>query len=69
MTPVEHNDPINAKILSVSEDKVQGFQRDPFGEIARLSGVALPTVIERIRAMLQAGTIRRVRGEHRKRSA
>jgi DNA-binding Lrp family transcriptional regulator len=30
-------------------------------EIARLSGVELPTVIERIRAMLRAGTIRRVR--------
>src|SRR4051812_44513912 len=59
--PIETSDPINAKILSVSEDKVQGFQADPFGEIARLSGVDLPTVIERIRAMLKAGTIRRVR--------
>lgn len=59
--PIETSDPINAKILSVSEDKVQGFQRDPFGEIARLSGVELPVVIERIHAMLQAGTIRRVR--------
>lgn len=59
--PIETSDPINAKILSVSEDKVQGFQRDPFGEIARLSGIELPVVIERIHAMLQAGTIRRVR--------
>jgi hypothetical protein len=59
--PVATSDPINGRILAVSEDKIQGFQPDPFGEIARLSGVDLPTVIERIRAMLQAGTIRRVR--------
>src|SRR5579872_2332153 len=59
--PVETGDPINARILAVSEDKIQGFQRDPFGEIARLSGVELPVVIERIQAMLRAGTIRRVR--------
>jgi hypothetical protein len=59
--PVEFGDPINAQILAVSEDRVQGFQRDPLGEIARLSGVPLDTVIERIRAMLRAGNIRRVR--------
>src|SRR6185436_1532942 len=40
---------------------LQGFQPDPLGEIARQSGVDLPTVIERIRAMIQSGTIRRVR--------
>src|SRR6266513_308850 len=59
--PVGIDDPINARILSISEDKLHGFQPDPFGEISRLSGVDLPTVIERIRAMLQAKTIRRVR--------
>src|SRR3954454_24979407 len=59
--PVAVQDPINARILAVSEDKVQGFQRDPLGEIARLSGVDLPTVIERIAAMLRAGVVRRVR--------
>src|SRR4051812_530189 len=59
--PVRIDDPINARILAVSEDKIQGFQRDPFGEIARLSGVDLPTVLERIAAMLRAGVIRRVR--------
>jgi DNA-binding Lrp family transcriptional regulator len=52
---------VNVAILAVSEDRLQGFQRDPFGEIARRSGVALPVVIERVRAMLAAGTIRRVR--------
>ncbi len=59
--PSQISDPINARILAVSEDKLQGFQRQPFHEIARLTGVELDTVIERIRSMLQAGTIRRVR--------
>jgi DNA-binding Lrp family transcriptional regulator len=59
--PATFNDPINAKILAVSEDRIQGFQRDPLGAIAAQSGVELSVVIERIRAMLQAGTIRRVR--------
>ena len=39
MLPVEHNDPINAKILAISEDKIEGFVREPFEEIARRSGV------------------------------
>jgi hypothetical protein len=59
--PVDFKDPVNAQILAVSEDRVQGFQCDPFGEIARLSGVAVETVLERIAAMVEAGTIRRVR--------
>ena len=59
--PVEILDPINARILAVSEDRIAGFLEDPFAEIARDSGVPLPTVLERIRAMLAAGTIRRVR--------
>jgi DNA-binding Lrp family transcriptional regulator len=59
--PVVTTDPINARILAVSEDKIQGFEPNPLGEIARLSEVDLPTVIERIGAMLRAGTIRRVR--------
>jgi len=59
--PVSTTDPINAKILSVSEDRLQGFQPDPLAEIARQSQVELSVVIERIQAMLRAGTIRRVR--------
>jgi DNA-binding Lrp family transcriptional regulator len=59
--PVNTDDPINAKILAVSEDKLQGFQTDPFGEVARVAGVDIETVLERVGAMLQAGTIRRVR--------
>ena len=61
MLPVEHNDPINAKILAISEDKIEGFVREPFDEIAARSGVPVETVIARIKAMLEAGTIRRVR--------
>src|SRR5438067_8518902 len=61
MLPVEHNDPINARILAVSEDKIVGFVREPFEEIARRSGVGVETVMARIAAMLRAGTIRRVR--------
>lgn len=59
--PLELTDPVNTRILAVSEDKLEGFQRDPFGEIARRSGVPLETVLQRIRALLEVGTIRRVR--------
>ena len=59
--PIAHTDPVNAKILAVSEDRIQGFVRDPIGTIAEQSGVDAETVMERIRAMLRAGTIRRVR--------
>ena len=59
--PTEYSDQINACILTVSEDMVQGFVRRPFHVIAEKSGVALPVVLERIRAMLEAGVIRRVR--------
>ena len=60
-TPIAHTDPINAQILAVSEDRIQGFVEDPFGEIAKKTGLDVELVMERIRAMLQAGTIRRVR--------
>src|SRR5262245_31015578 len=61
MSQIEHSDPVNAQILAVSEDKIAGFVREPFVTIAEKSGVALETVLARIRAMLTAGTIRRVR--------
>jgi hypothetical protein len=60
-TPATISDPINAAILAISEDRLVGFQTDPFGEIAARSGIDVQTVIERIVAMLKAGTIRRVR--------
>lgn len=59
--PIQVSDPTNTAILAVSEDLLEGFQPDPFAEIARLSRVPLPIVLERIPAMLEAGTIRRVR--------
>lgn len=59
--PVEHNDPTNARILAISEDKVAGFVREPFAEIARRASLPTDVVMDRIRAMLRAGTIRRVR--------
>jgi len=59
--PTTHTDPINAQILAVSEDRIQGFVRDPFGAIAEKAGLDVDTVLERIQAMLRAGTIRRVR--------
>jgi hypothetical protein len=60
-TPATISDPVNAAILAVSEDRLAGFQTDPFGEIASRTGIPVETVIARIVAMLQAGTIRRVR--------
>ena len=61
MLPIEHDDPVNAKILAISEDKIEGFVREPFEEIANHSGVGADVVMARITAMLRAGTIRRVR--------
>lgn len=59
--PIDVNDPVNAQILAISEDQLPGFHKDPLGEIASRSGVSLEAVIERLRAMLRAGNIRRVR--------
>jgi len=61
MVPIEHNDPINARILAISEDKIEGFVREPFEEIASRSDVGVDVVMARIAAMLRARTIRRVR--------
>src|SRR5258708_38394390 len=61
MLPVELDDPINAESLAIPEDKIEGFVREPFEEVARRSGVDVDGVMARIEAMLRAGTIRRVR--------
>jgi len=58
---VSHTDEINARILAISEDRIAGFVRNPMAEIAKGCGLSVETVIERIGAMLKAGTIRRVR--------
>jgi hypothetical protein len=59
--PIDISDPVNARILAVSEDRIAGFLVDPITEIATQSGVDVDTVVERLRAMLAAGTIRRIR--------
>ncbi|HEX4123271.1 MAG TPA: hypothetical protein VHY37_00990 [Tepidisphaeraceae bacterium] len=55
------SDPINARILAASEDRITGFCTDPLGSIAEQTGLDRSTVQERIAAMMRAGTIRRVR--------
>ncbi|HEX2601840.1 MAG TPA: hypothetical protein VHL32_06960 [Gemmatimonadaceae bacterium] len=59
--PAEITDPVNARILAVSEDRIAGFVEEPFAAIAEASGVAEDVVLERLRAMLAAGVIRRIR--------
>ena len=59
--PIEVADPVNAAILAVSEDRIAGFNEEPFAEIAELSGIGQAIVLERLRAMLEAGTVRRIR--------
>lgn len=54
-------DPLNRRILAVAEDQVQGFHPLPFDEIASRCGLAVEVVLERLRAMLEAGAVRRVR--------
>src|SRR5437764_1864717 len=57
----EISDPVNARILAVSEDRIAGFVDEPFAEIARAAELPEDVVVERLRAMLAAGTIRRIR--------
>ncbi len=59
--PSEISDPVNARILAVSEDRISGFVNEPFAEIAFSAELAEDIVIERLRAMLAAGVIRRIR--------
>lgn len=59
--PIAVDDPINARILAISEDRISGFAAEPFTMIAEQSGVPLETVLDRIIVMLEAGVIRRVR--------
>jgi AsnC-like ligand binding domain len=55
------SDPVNARILVVSEDRIAGFVNEPFAEIAFAAELTEEVVIERLRAMLSAGVIRRIR--------
>jgi DNA-binding Lrp family transcriptional regulator len=55
------SDPLNARILAVSEDRISGFVNEPFAEIAFSAELTEEVVIERLRAMLSAGVVRRIR--------
>jgi DNA-binding Lrp family transcriptional regulator len=59
--PTEISDPVNARILEVSEDRISGFLLDPFAEIAERAELDVEIVHSRLRAMLASGTIRRIR--------
>ncbi len=59
--PTEVSDPVNARILAVSEDRIAGFVEEPFAAIAAATDLSEDLVIERLRAMLAAGVIRRIR--------
>lgn len=59
--PVTTTDPVNEAILRVSEDQLHGFHEDPIGTLAERTGLAPEVVQERLRAMLEAGTVRRIR--------
>ncbi len=59
--PTEITDPINARILAVSEDRISGFVPEPFAQIAFAAELPEEVVIERLRGMLAAGVIRRIR--------
>jgi DNA-binding Lrp family transcriptional regulator len=59
--PSEISDPVNARILAVSEDRIAGFVNEPFAEIAFAADLPEEVVIERLRAMLASGVIRRIR--------
>lgn len=61
LPPIATSDPINARILAVSEDRIQGYHRDPLAAIAREADLPLDSVLARLRAMLASGVIRRIR--------
>ncbi len=59
--PTTVDDAANRRILAVAEDTVAGFHRHPFAAIAAACNLPEDSVRQRLLAMLQAGTIRRVR--------
>ena len=59
--PSEISDSVNARILAVSEDRIAGFVNEPFAQIAFCAELPEELVIERLRAMLASGVIRRIR--------
>lgn len=52
---------IDLQILAVAEDRLKGFHRRPFDEIAARCGLPAETVLEHLRALLASGAVRRIR--------
>ena len=52
---------LDSRILSVAEDCVAGFHRRPFAAVASACGVEESMVLERLKALLEQGRVRRVR--------
>ena len=52
---------IDLRILAVAEDRLKGFYRYPFDEIATRCGLPVETVLEHLRALLASGAVRRIR--------
>jgi DNA-binding Lrp family transcriptional regulator len=59
--PSEVSDQVNARILAVAEDRITGFVNEPFAQIAFAAELTEEVVIERLRAMLSSGVVRRIR--------
>ncbi|MEO0586097.1 MAG: Lrp/AsnC family transcriptional regulator [Planctomycetota bacterium] len=59
--PVTVDDPTNAAILRIAEDQLAGFSPDPLADLAQRSDQPRDTVVDRLTAMLEAGTVRRIR--------
>ncbi len=53
--------PTDLQILNVAEDRLTGFHVRPFDEISNRSGVPVELVLERLRTLLAAGSVRRIR--------
>lgn len=60
-TTLSTHHPETAAILAVAEDGLAGFHERPFARIAELAGLPERLVIDRIRQLLEAGVVRRVR--------
>jgi len=58
--PTDPTDPITARILGSTGERLPGFQRNPMAEIARLTGITQEVVIDRLRACLDGGVLRRI---------
>ncbi len=58
---IDLSDERNRRILSVAEDQLTGFHRHPFALIAERTGLSEEFVLARLRAMLAAGMLRRIR--------